>query len=267
MPDEPFDVFVDSASQVAVVTHLTATPPTPSSVTLIDSPIGRNAYIADVFYGLFAADPLTGVRGSTAVAGRTTGGVGDIIYVGSRSEDRIQTLTVGRPTNGAAPYLIPGNYFFLNLVGGNSGGSYDTRSMAFSPSGDRLYLVNRKPPSLQIFDTSLGPTGFPKNVGIGATDLCRQASTLAVMDAGDGERAYVTCFQDGQLYIVDPRGLGHVEDIVLVGRGPYSVVASTLHKKIYVTNFLEDTIAVIDVSPTSPRHNRVVLRIGIQRPL
>ena len=99
-------------------------------------------------------------------------------------------------------------------------------------------------------------------MGIGGTDICRQASELAIMDPGDGERAYVTCFQDGQLYIIDPRGLSMVEDIVLVGRGPYSVVASLSHKKVYVTNFLEDTIAVIDVSPTSKFRNRVVLRIG-----
>jgi DNA-binding beta-propeller fold protein YncE len=125
-----------------------------------------------------------------------------------------------------------------------------------------MYLINRRPPSLQIYDTSLSTTGYPKNMGIGGTDICRQASELAIMDPGDGERAYVTCFQDGQLYIIDPRGLSMVEDIVLVGRGPYSVVASLSHKKVYVTNFLEDTIAVIDVSPTSKFRNRVVLRIG-----
>jgi YVTN family beta-propeller protein len=87
------------------------------------------------------------------------------------------------------------------------------------------------------------------------------------MDSGDGDRAYVTCFQDGQLYVVDPRGLSTVEDIITVGRGPFSVVASPSRKKVYVTNFLEDTIAVIDTSPTSPFYNRVVLRIGDVRPL
>ena len=38
-------------------------------------------------------------------------------------------------------------------------------------------------------------------------------------------------------------------------------------KKVYVTNFLEDTVAVIDASPTSIYHNRVVLRIGRVRSL
>jgi DNA-binding beta-propeller fold protein YncE len=254
LPDEPFDAY--AGKDFAIVTHLTT-----GAVTLIDSPPGGDASIADVLSGLFEPDPLTGIRGSTGVAGRGDSG---IVYVGARSEDRIQTLTVGRPANSdiAPPYIIPEEYFFLDAVGGNAGGSTDTRGMAFSASGDRMYLINRRPPSLQIYDTSFDITGAPRNKGIAATDLCREASTLTVMDSGDGDRAYVTCFQDGQLYVVDPRGQSSVEDIITVGRGPFAVAAAPTRKKVYVTNFLEDTIAVVDVSPTSPTHDRVVLRIG-----
>ncbi len=257
--DEPFDAFADSTNQFAIVSHLTT-----GDVTLIDSPIGGNATIADVAQGLFAADPLTGLRGSTGVSGRTPGSTGDIVYVGSRSEDRIQTLTVGRPVN-AAPYLIPGNYFFLDTVGVPAvpAGLSDTRGIAFSPGGDRMYLVNRRPASLQVFDTSLGPDGFPLNQGVGGTAICRAASQLVVMDAGDGERVYVTCFQDGQVWVVDPTGISSVADVIDVGSGPYAVAAAPTRKKIYVTNFLEQTVAVIDVSPSSAYRDRVVLRIGI----
>jgi DNA-binding beta-propeller fold protein YncE len=273
IPDEPFGVFADPGSAAtnntngfAMVTHLTN-----SAVTLIDSPANGNAKIADVVVNLFAADQTTGLRGATGVAGRTPGGDGDIVYVGSRSEDRIQTFTVGRPKNNAPPFLLPSDFFFLDAVGGNAGGSSDTRGMQFSPSGDRMYLVNRRPPSLQIFDTTLGSDGAPRNVATGASDICRQASTLAVFDAGAGERAYVTCFQDGQVYVVDPRGQSQVEDIITVGRGPYSIVGTTYQvasqprSLLFVSNFLEDTIAVIDVTPTLPSRNRVVLRIGKPR--
>jgi DNA-binding beta-propeller fold protein YncE len=264
VPDEPFDAYADSSGQFAVVTHLSS-----GSVTLINSPIGGDASVADVVTGLFAQDPITGVRGSTGIAARpSSGDNGGIIYVASRSEDRIQTMTVGRPVNGVDPFLLIGNYFFLNLVGSaNTGSSSDSRGVAFSSNGDRMYVINRKPPSLQVFDTSAGPTGFPRNQGIAATDICRQASTLAVLDTGDGERAYISCFQDGTVYVVDPRGFASVEQIISVGRGPYSVVAAPNRKKIYVTNFLEDTIVVLDVSPTSKYYNRVVLRIGEVRPL
>ena len=254
LPDEPFDAF--AGKDFAVVTHLTT-----GAITLIDSPQGQDATIADVQFGLFAADPLTGLRGSTGVAGRGDTG---LVYVGSRSEDRIQTISVGRPINSdvAPPYIIPESYFFLDLVGGNSGGATDTRGMTFSSNGDRMYLLNRRPPSLQVFDTSLDPGGAPRNKGIAATDICRDASTLAVLDSGDGDRVYETCLSDGEVYVIDPRGNATVEDIISVGRGPYSVVAAPTRKKIYVTNFLEDTVAVVDVDPTSPTHDRVVLRIG-----
>ncbi len=261
IPEEPFGVFADSAGEFAMVTHLTT-----GAVTLIDSP--RNSdrvQVADVLTGIFAADQSTGLRGSTGVVGRLPTAAGDTIYVGSRSEDRIQTFTVGRPLNDAPPYMLPGNWFFLDAVGGNSGGSSDTRGMAASPDGSRLYMVNRRPPSIQIWDTSIGATGYPRNKALGATDICRQGSTVAISGSGDAERAYVTCFQDGQVYVVDPRGTVTVEDIVLVGRGPFAAAAAKTKNKLFVTNFLEDTIAVVDTTPNVRTHNRVVLRIGKAR--
>ena len=261
IPEEPFGVFADTAGEFAIVSHLST-----GAVTLIDSPKDGVATVTDITAGSFLPDAnQNNLRGATGVAGRTPNSAGDIIYVGSRSEDRIQTFTVGRPVNGAAPYLLSGDWFFLDAAGTNNGGSFDTRGMAFSPTGERLYLVNRKPPTLQIYDTSLSAGGFPRNEPLGVVDICRQASTLAVADTGDGERAYVTCFQDGQLYVVNPNGIGQTEDIVLVGRGPYSVVAAPGRKKLYVTNFLEDTVAVVDLTPGSATRNRVVLRIGTPR--
>lgn len=264
IPEEPFGVFADSAGEFAMVTHLSS-----GAVTLIDSPRVGTVQITDVLTGVFAADPSNGLRGATGVVGRLPNAPGDIIYVGSRSEDRIQTFTVGRPINGAPPFLLPGAWFFLDGVGGNTGngGSSDTRGMTFSPDGERLYLVNRRPPSIQVYDTAIGPAGYPNNKFLGATDICRQASAVALSGTGESERAYVTCFQDGQIYVVDPRGLVSVEDIILVGRGPYGVAAAPNRNKLFVTNFLEDTIAVIDIAPGSPTRNRVVLRIGKGRSL
>lgn len=274
--DETFDVFattqpadpLDPSGKLrgfAVVTHLTS-----GAVTLIDAPEDGTVQLSDVSNGLFAPDS-TGLAGSTGIAGHRPGTEDDIIYVGSRTDSRIQTLTVGRPENRTHPYLLAGSYFFLDAVGGNQGvgGSIDTRGMQFSPDGNRLYVVNRRPPSVQIYDTSEGPTGVPRNSPLGATDICRQASSVAVMSVGTPEapqeRAYVTCFQDGELYVIDPSGQSQVEDIISVGRGPYAIAAAPDQKLLFVSNVLEDTIAVIDVDPESPKRNRVVLRIGVPR--
>jgi DNA-binding beta-propeller fold protein YncE len=271
--DEPFGVFVDSDHGFAVVTHQTN-----GEVTLIDSPkdIASTAVISDVKYNVFAADIATGLRGATGVTGRKLPLItlpdgkqldNELIYVGSRTEDRIQTFTVTRPENDAPPYLLANQFFFLDSVGTNPGvgGSIDTRGMQISADSNRLYLVNRRPPTLQVFDTSIGPEGTPRNVAVAASDICREASTLVAFGIGDAERVYVTCFLDGQIYVVDPRGQSQVEDIFTVGRGPYAIVGSPMHNKLFITNFLEDTIAVVDVDPTSSTRNRVVLRIGVPK--
>ncbi|MDQ3366297.1 MAG: hypothetical protein M3680_12805 [Myxococcota bacterium] len=259
--DEPFAAYADSEHDFAIVTHLRT-----GAIRLIDSPRDGAARIADVVRNVFASHPKTRESGAIGVAGRATSTGDRVVYVGSTTDHRVQTFTVGRPSNGAPPFLLTGHHFFLDSVGPlDPGKATDTRSMAFSAGGDRLYLASRTPPLLQIFDTSPGPTGFPVNAPIGARDLCRQASTLTVADVGDGERVYVSCFEDGQVYIVDPRAGGRTDDIVTVGRGPFAVVAAPARRRLYVTNFLEDTIAVLDLTPGSATRNRVVLRIGEPR--
>jgi DNA-binding beta-propeller fold protein YncE len=265
--EEPFGVFADSAGEFAMVTHMSLLANVPQ-VTLIDSPKAGPVVITDMVANVFLADTTNGTRGATGIAGRQPNQPDDIIYVGSRSEDRIQTFTVGRPVNDAAPVLLPGSWFFLDAVGETATArSTDTRGMQFSPDGDRLYLVNRQPPTLQVIDTSIGASGMPKNVALGATDICRQASTVTIAGSGDAERAYVTCFQDGQIYVVDPRGGVFAEDIILVGRGPYGVAAARSRDLLLVTNVLEDTVAVVDIAPSSATRDRVVLRIGKPREL
>ncbi len=260
IPEEPYNAYADSTGQFAMVTHLTT-----GSVTLIDSPKDSDqVVVTDVLQGIFGPDQ-NGIRGATGIVGSPTGS--GVVYVSSRTEDRIQTFTVGRPANGEKPYLLPGKWFFLDGVGDVAGSSSDTRGMTFSQDGKRLYLVNRRPSTLQVIDTDIGATGIPNDELLGATDICRQASTVAVSGTGADERAYVTCFQDGQIYVVNPSSGVYVEDIILAGRGPYASAAARSRNLLFVTNFLEDTIAVIDIAPSSPTRNRVVLRIGIPRSL
>lgn len=246
LPTEPFDAWADSAGQYAIVTHLAA-----DAVTLIDSPNDGDATIADVGTGFFMPDPLTGSIGTSGV-----GGLGDIAYVGSPFEDRVQTFAVGRPGD-APPYLIPEAYFFLDGVGANAGNSSNNRALVASHDGSRLYELNRTPPSVMTLENMVPTAGV---------DVCREAEHMATIQTADGERLFVTCFQDGQLDIIDPRGASMLVDSIPVGRGPYAAAAAASRGKVYVTNFLEDTIAVVDVASGSPTMNRVVMKIGQPKP-
>ncbi|MBE7450353.1 MAG: hypothetical protein HS111_16075 [Kofleriaceae bacterium] len=255
LPGEPYAIEVDSAAGLALVTHLSS-----SSVTLVDTPAAGTPVLADAMSGLFGG--ATAARGTTGVAGRMAGD-GNIFYVQSRTEDRIQMMTVARE-GVRLPYLVPSSYFFLNGIGGAGGTGGDSRGVAFDGSGERAFMINRSPPTLMVFDTSLDATGVPRNRLVGATDICREGSGLVVADGGAGQRAFVTCFASGEVYVVDPRGAVTVEAITSVGRGPFAAAAAASRQLLFVSTFFDDSIAVLDLDPASPTLYRVVMRIGVR---
>jgi DNA-binding beta-propeller fold protein YncE len=253
---EPFGIHVDSLNGYVMVTHLTS-----GAVSLVDAPTdGSQPILADAIAGLFLADQLTGVRGAVGVAGRLPGSDNDLVYVTSRSEERVQMLYVHRSESSPYPTIVPSEYFFLDQVFPSD----DGRGIAFSADGQRTHIVNRQPPTLSVLDTSLDEQGFPTNELVGVVEVCTDASNVTIADPGAGERAYITCFPSGEVWVVNPFSM-IVEAIIEVGRGPHAVTVSVDRKQMYVANFLEDTVAVIDVEPGSPTENLVVLRLGRTR--
>jgi YVTN family beta-propeller protein len=83
-------------------------------------------------------------------------------------------------------------------------------------------------------------------------------------DSGGGERVYVGCFNDGELYVIDPRGQVEVEAVTVVGRGPFGLAIAPSRQLLFVSNFLENSLAVIDLDPDSPTLYRVIMRIGVR---
>lgn len=251
IPDEPFGLFVDGANGYAMVTHLSN-----GAVSLVDAPTdGAPPLITDALGGIFARNPNTGAVGAVGVAGRLPGTPNDRVYVTSRTEPRVQTLLVSR--SAGLPTIVAGEFFFLDRVLPST----DARDIAFSDDGNRAYVINRDPPMLQVIDTSMSPTGVPNNDLDGAIELCRQASVIEIADAGAGERIYVACFQDGQVWSINPVGLA-VESIIDVGRGPQFLASAPERGLLFVSNFRENSIGVIDIRPGSATENRVVLRVG-----
>ncbi len=251
---EPFTLYVDGGNHYAMITHLVN-----GVVTLVDAPSnGDPPEISDAIAGLFAASNTTGQRNSVGIAGRTPGVEGDLVYVTSSTEERVQMLYVRR-TSGFAQ-IVPGEFFFLDRIFP----SEDGRGIAFNDDGTRAYVVNRLPPTMQIVDTSLDDTGFPRNRVVGAIEICRDASVVAAGNLGQGDRVYVSCFSDGEVWALDATD-GALLGVIDVGRGPHQSALSVTRGRLYVANFLEDTIAVIDVMPGSPTENRLVFKVGRQR--
>jgi hypothetical protein len=81
-------------------------------------------------------------------------------------------------------------------------------------------------------------------------------------NSGRGDRIFVTCYDDGLIYVVDPVALNF--SAIDVGVAPTSLVFSQQDPGIaYVASFFNSHLSVIDLRPGSPTENRVLLRIGL----
>jgi hypothetical protein len=254
---EPFDVFVDPASDYAVVTHLQR-----AAVSLIQAPRDGVPALIDEMIDLFSSDSL-GRQAALGVAARpASGAASPLLYVTSRSENRIQMLSVAPAQGASLAQLAPAGYFLLNSVGPSS----DSRGIAFNADGTRAYIANRNPPMLHVLDTALTPEGTPRNQALATIELCRDPANLAAVDLGDGTdplrdtRVYVACFPEGQVWAIHPES-GVVEASIATGAGPHALAVDAQRKRLYVVNFLDHSIAVVELDPASPARNQVVLRL------
>jgi DNA-binding beta-propeller fold protein YncE len=255
---EPFEVFVDSAQQLAMVTHLQG-----AAVSLITSPGDGAPALVDDIANLFSSNAL-GVQAAIGVAGRPVvppggGAAADqppLVYVTSRTDNRVQMLSVAPAQGDLPPRLVPAGQFFLNSVAPST----DSRGIAFDATGTRAFVANRNPPMLHVLDTSTSAEGAPRNEIHANVELCRDPASLVAGDPGAGTRVYVSCFPEGQVWAIDPEA-GVVEAIFATGSGPHALAMDEQRKRLYVANFLDHSLAVIELDPGSPARNQVVLRL------
>jgi YVTN family beta-propeller protein len=221
-----------------------------------------------------------------------------IFYYG-RSGFAVTSIALPKPGDPKGPVLVTGrsyNYYgageiqSLTLTGipgdcaaGDRTGaelveSEGFYSSAFYPEGSdirgvvmqgthtfvlhRNATVRQNPPAVVEIDQSPDPQGLPYNRAVGLVETCAGATEMQLHDAGRGPRLYVTCFEAGQVYVLDPDPLS-VIGVINVGRGPTTLAFSPIDpRRAYVLGFSDNNISVVDLDPTSPTENRVIQRIG-----
>jgi DNA-binding beta-propeller fold protein YncE len=166
------------------------------------------------------------------------------------------------------------------------------RELIFDQNGQRAYMTQTSPPSVAVVDVRLNQPdshGLPANTIVDDIPVCAGPSNMALRQqlvAGPAgsppqlvTRLFVVCFLSNQVLIVDP-DTRLVLETILLGRGPNEIafnftgdetpIADQLpepkHRRAYVSEYTESTVAVIDLDPGSPFENRVIARIGIPFP-
>lgn len=260
LPKEPFAVLVDrqpNGEDWVFVTHLAggevsffSSSPTP----------GGPVELQDFRSGFF--DTNSTVVGGFALAARLPGdATNNPIYVSSRSDSVLASFVV----RGGERIIRTER---LAMRGASPGD--DVRGIGFSPDGMTLFAISRRPASLVAIDLS-EEDGQPRREALWAVEVCSEPSVLQLRrkeSSSDPNAmlAYVVCFGEGAIYVVDTE-LAKLVGRIDTGAGPNHMVIDASRQRAFIANFIENTIGVIDLDPTHPSFRRMMLRIGRRKNL
>jgi hypothetical protein len=151
------------------------------------------------------------------------------------------------------------------VTGLNSGADSRAIALDVAPGTRRAFVVSRRPEALLTVDLSNPNTPTVSD----AVALPQGASRLVVVyNAALGHSLVYTVSYDSRwIYVVDPDN-HRVVDQLLAGRGPHALTHDERAGMLYVVNFLDASIEVIDTRVTTesgeanPFYNRRVLTFG-----
>jgi hypothetical protein len=290
LPEEPHSLWLDESTQTLVVGHLT--------VSANAQVLGGGLSTLDVCNPELETDDAYRVRFaglsrktflpetlSQSVAGLSTPWkdptraasvpAAAVVFASARYTSAISGMVFRNPigVNDCNPStardltLVPGEHFFSPAFLPNGS---DVRSIVFSSDGKRAFVLHRNdsdttanPAAIAVLDRRPLPDGTPSNQPITVLQVCNGPSTMQMKDVGRGEQLFVTCYDDGWVYVIDPVALV-TTGIVDAGVGPIALTFSPTEIGIaYVASFVNSHLSVIDFRPGSPTENRVILRIGL----
>lgn len=271
MPEEPYAFALDDRLGVLFVGHLVG------GMSVIDVCAPGNPAAPRLTSILRVPFPTVRNQGVTAIALPDEGQAGGSIFVSSRFSPDIGELVLrGVGEAGCGTDAMPVSNRALALVGvanylptsflpsGN-----DIRGFLLDEAARRAYVlhrnVSRGPAAIAMLDVSRDQAGRTVFTTVQTVEVCSGPSTFAMHDAGRGNRLFVTCFDAGQIYVVDPVA-GVVTGAIDAGRGPSRLAFDPNDPTVaYVAGFSENTVGVIDIRPESITENRLVQRIGIPK--
>ena len=128
--------------------------------------------------------------------------------------------------------------------------------------GDGIFILQRLPPVVAAIDANTNRPFATIEVCQGPVSLSQQTDLDGVSFSLDGPSLFVTCYDSGEVYVVDASAL-RIKAIIPIGRGPIQTIFDPRDPKHgYVVGFSSNSISVLDLDPTSPTHYRVIQRIG-----
>lgn len=206
------------------------------------------------------------------------------MYVAGRNSNSVAIFAPFLNSKGQAEAIVRRGFVELN----NLTSAVDARGLAFSTSGDTLYVATRRPDAVYVFNIVEGDVETGQGTAhelMRVISVADQPSSLVSFEApGRDPVLYVPCFDNQSIQVVDPRTGTMLDEIELDSR-PYDMVIDSVKTscqapgercRAYVTLFADTaqvgercentvtgcgSVAVIDLDPASPRYHQVIAKI------
>ena len=240
--------------------------------------------------------PTSTVQGVTALTLSDPGNPGGVLYAVARASADITGLVlqcqeggqheVGQHCDASDPTsrdlsLVPSEQIKSSVF---LPSGTDVRGFLLSPDGNQAYVLHRNTPestttnpaALVVLDRRpdqsgepanrpsaiLDQSGEPANRPSAILEVCSGPTHMQFHDAGRGSLLYITCFEGGQIYVVDPQA-PQVVAIIEAGHGPTALTFSPADPTTaFVAGYADNNVSVLDLEPGSPTEYAVVQRLG-----
>jgi DNA-binding beta-propeller fold protein YncE len=232
--------------------------------------------------------PTSSVQGVTALTLHDPGKTSGVLYAVARSSADITGLVLqkchdpgqiqepGQICDASSPVrdlsLVPGEQITSSVF---LPSGTDIRGFLLSPDGkpdeNRAYVLHRNTPesttssdpaALVVLDRRPDQNGEPANRPSAILEVCSGPTHMQFHDAGRGSLLFITCFEGGQIYVVDPQA-PQVMAIIEAGHGPTALTFSPTDPTIaFVAGYADNNVSVIDLEPGSPTEYMVEQDLG-----
>jgi len=141
------------------------------------------------------------------------------------------------------------------------------RDLAFTSDGGRLLTLHRSPSTVYLVDVRAKDEGTSDTV-LTKVSVCRDPGRIQMVgpsaDGQLGELAYISCYGADGIDVVDP-ATGQLVAHIRTGRGPFGLAFVENEelglRRLYVANFLSQTVGVIELDPSSPYFHTQIAEI------
>lgn len=278
LPEEPHGFALDTSVDVLYAGHLdrggaAAQGTLSGGLSVVDvcgAAAGVPPRLAGVAQRLFPnVDRLQGVA-SLSVPDISAGAAPGTVFAAARSSfDVAQVVVPGagaacdpaapRDLSAVASTGLSSTAFSFGSHGFESMRGTELAAFLLSADGQRAYVLHRNsrrvdPAALVVIDRRADERGIPRNQATDVIEVCAGAAEMQWHDAGRGRRLYVTCYEAGQVLVLDPDRLGAAITID-VGRAPVALAFSpTDPTRAYVASYVDHSIAVLDLTRDEVMH-------------